>query len=1168
MKLGFIYILEFSLLLCSGLYAQKGYPDRINVDNLNEKFQTPPEGYGEVPFYWWQADTLTKERLTWQLDELSKKKITSLQINYSHTDDRKGYFWGSSLKSQPAQFSNEWWNLFGWFLEEASRRNMTVSVSDYTLGLGQGYALDEVRSLHPDIAASKLVFEELKVTDGTLSVGIKEGLISAVAFRKANPEIYVNLTDKVSSSRLEWKSDVKEWIVIITYSVLQERSYNPMHPLAGKEYVRCFFQRFEDKFPEKSKGNLNFFFSDELNFNLKGIAWDNRFSDEFIRRKGYDIRPYLAALKIDIGKITTKIRMDYNDVFTSLSEENFFIPVYNWHAERNLIYGCDHGGRGRQVDEFGDYFRTQRWNQGPGSDQPRLSKNIVKAKVAASIAHLYERPRVWLEGFYSSGWNTTSASLMDAIYSNFAMGYNLLSLHGLYYATPGSMWEWAPPCNHFRMPYWETMDKNLEITERLSYLFSQGYHQCDIGILYPVEPKVAGYKNLSSDIAFKVGEKLYTDGVDFDYIDYSSLCSSSIDNGELKISGERYKAIIIPSMSAIRDSSLLKLVEFSRKGGILINIGALPEATDANGKDSVHVGRLVSQMEAGKNYYAINSVDSVQTVLDSKFIRDFRIVSSNSKSAPYINHRKIDNKEVYGVYNVEKGTSCFFREKGDVELWDVNDGKRYKLSDIEKTDEGTIVKMPYNKSSFNIIVFTPNSDAPVYRDKERIVHSIELKNEWECEIIPVLDNRFGDFHYPGTPEKISPEIRHYQYLLSDKKGIEDVKDIEEWNDVTYTYGTEFMYSGATSKVYSDEYLSQIQSAPLDWTPYIYSRKWGVYGDAGHQGYHGLKMEMNPEVIRLGVLKRESTSTKRMEEAAGRNYYLFTTVKAPYSGEYDILSGNIKPSRCFINGNKITSYNKVSLDKGINSILLCYDSPCITYFFIRDTRMKSGGHERLALCWYNDRSILPYDPYPDRFKYGWYRFNSVPGLKGFSVGIQGESKIWVDGKPVRADKDGNVVSVSFKDEYRKPADVLIRVKHDYGFIGGAAITTELKQVTGRGLIETGDWGRMEGLRNFSGGIKYIRKVGMESANDSERIKLKISDLSSSVKLYVNGKYAGVRVTPDWEFDITDFVVDGENLIEISVYNTAANHYETIPTTFVQKTPSGILGTVSIEYCKYD
>jgi hypothetical protein len=109
----------------------------------------------------------------------------------------------------------------------------------------------------------------------------------------------------------------------------------------------------------------------------------------------------------------------------ALSEEGFFKPCFDWHQQRGMIFGCDHGGRGRNVVEFGDYFRTQRWNQGPGCDQPGLGRDLIKNKVASSIAHLYQRPRVWLEGYYGSGWGTNTEQLTDATFANFAQGQNL-----------------------------------------------------------------------------------------------------------------------------------------------------------------------------------------------------------------------------------------------------------------------------------------------------------------------------------------------------------------------------------------------------------------------------------------------------------------------------------------------------------------------------------------------------------------------------------------------------------------------------------------------------------------------------------------------------------------------------------------------------------------------
>ena len=78
------------------------------------------------------------------------------------------------------------------------------------------------------------------------------------------------------------------------------------------------------------------------------------------------MRPEAAALFMDIGPRTPKVRLDYRDVMVSLSEEGYFRPVFDWHRDRGMLYGCDHGWRGSNVVEFGDYFRTQRWTLGPG----------------------------------------------------------------------------------------------------------------------------------------------------------------------------------------------------------------------------------------------------------------------------------------------------------------------------------------------------------------------------------------------------------------------------------------------------------------------------------------------------------------------------------------------------------------------------------------------------------------------------------------------------------------------------------------------------------------------------------------------------------------------------------------------------------------------------------
>lgn len=124
----------------------------------------------------------------------------------------------------------------------------------------------------------------------------------------------------------------------------------------------------------------------------------------------------------------------------------------------------------------------------PGHDTPGGKADLIKGRVSSSIANLYRRPRVWLEGYHSLGWGASPEQLMYATRENFLYGCTLLNLHGLYYSTYGSFWEWAPPCYHFRMPYWDHMDSFLSYFDRLSWLMSQGHTVCDVAIVYPIAP--------------------------------------------------------------------------------------------------------------------------------------------------------------------------------------------------------------------------------------------------------------------------------------------------------------------------------------------------------------------------------------------------------------------------------------------------------------------------------------------------------------------------------------------------------------------------------------------------------------------------------------------------------------------------------------------------------
>lgn len=1159
-------------------------PTRLSRKGLHSqfrrKFSKPTQRIWRSPFFWWMGDTLTREHLSWHLEKLKDMHISSLQVNYAH-DDKGGIIYGKTLPSKPGLFTDEWWNLFEWFLKEAKKYDMTVSLSDYTLGVGQGSYVDEMLNEDPSLYGYKLKFQSDTLVTNHYSQLFDNLPLSLNAYKiEKNGKTKlpgINLLKHIKNGKIEWKS---VWNKTLITSVQAERiipSLDPMNPQSGKSYVRHFFQKFEDRMPESAHGGLNFFFSDELNFNLTGLLWNDFYREEFRKRKGYDIVPYLDALYMDIGEMTPAIRLDFNDVLVSLSEENFFIPLYNWHAERGLLFGCDHGGRGRDVVEFGDYFRTQRWNQAPGCDQPYVQKDIIKNKVASSISHLYERERVWLEGFHSSGWSTNTEQLADAIFANYALGQNLLSLHGLYYSTMGGWWEWAPPCNHFHRAYWTEMKPLLACTERLSYILSQGRHRADVAMLYPVEPVIAGYGDNCVKTAFEAGEHLYKNGIDFDFIDYESLARATIENKALNVAGESFKVLIVPSMKAIRHSSLEKIWEFKRNGGIIINIGDKPEATE-KGRKTKDVEKLLRKIyEDDKNpIYSIKSHSEIVSILDKEMTRDFKIVSGGSlKDIPYFQHRSINGQELYFVYNVAKSSQCFFRAKGKATLWNPWNGTTQPIPVQQVTEEGTIIQMPLEYSDVHIITFNPKEDPQIDdpHKMKRIVNHQILDKEWRFEIEPLLDNTYGDFILPAFNGKVGAMVYNAHYTNNNS---------DECKLHTFTQGTKFLVLGAAPEISPENLFASLSQAystiesngrKYNWKPYDFSWRWGVENDYGHQGWHGLKARMYDNFIRLG--KKEYTwnanEIKRVQEDNGeKNYYLFTRIAAPSDGLYQVEYGEMLPTAIYVNGNKAQTHPKLALKKGINEILLHFNSYGTTRFVLRsgspDVIDRVLAESPLKMKYRGDKSLLLFDIRKDANTIGKFHFKSAPGLEALSFASYGKAKVTAGGIAAEMQITETCEDGLLRYQAKLPqkalysVDVVIEVEEPWGYAGGSVIDGPIKQICSEGLIRIGDWSQIEGLKAYSGGAWYRLNLQLDSLQ--EQTILDLGKVISTARVKVNGQEVGVRLSGPWKYDISDKVRLGNNHIEVFVTNTSANFYTSTPSRYGGSIESGIIGPVSI------
>ena len=92
-------------------------------------------------------------------------------------------------------------------------------------------------------------------------------------------------------------------------------------------------------------------------------------------------------------------------------------------------------------------------------------------------------------------------------------------------------------------------------------------------------------------------------------------------------------------MKAVRHSTLQKALEFHRAGGIVLALGALPEASDRVGRDDPEVAAMVKEIFPDgptKDVFA-------------------RLPGRDYDGPGCIQHRKLGPRDLYAIYNAPQG---------------------------------------------------------------------------------------------------------------------------------------------------------------------------------------------------------------------------------------------------------------------------------------------------------------------------------------------------------------------------------------------------------------------------------------------------------------------------------------------------------------------------------
>jgi hypothetical protein len=226
-------------------------------------------------------------------------------------------------------------------------------------------------------------------------------------------------------------------------------------------------------------------------------------------------------------------------------------------------------------------------------------------------------------------------------------------------------------------------------TNRAGYLMAIGRPAAQVGLYHPANSLWMGDEEADRGTT-KLGWQLFEHQVDWDYFDEQSLSTvATIENGGFRnLSGQLYRAIVVPPSTVITRTGLERFQAFVKAGGKVIFVGKTPklvvDKTFLNAKDAPDLS-FATLIEPSGDITArvLAALPKPDVKLDAAFPR-----------LTYT-HRSWRDAEMYFFFNEsdkEESRIATIAGRGQAQAWDLATGEIHPISGA--TAEGDSVRFP------------------------------------------------------------------------------------------------------------------------------------------------------------------------------------------------------------------------------------------------------------------------------------------------------------------------------------------------------------------------------------------------------------------------------------------------------------------------------------------
>lgn len=746
----------FAILSSSPSWAANALNDFAGKDELYDLFKNPPAIYRPFVRWWWNGDKVEKAELIRELHVMKDAGIGGVEINPIKFPNKADDMGKPTLR----WLSDEWIDAVESTVKEAKNIGITC---DLIVGsgwpFGAEYLEGEERCQLMVIGTKKLEgpleyevseFDLLKEADPPLQSPFSGRTMDFVSLKlvpatMSNLNEVKDLSDQIGKKTIKVNIPKGKWVLYVQVKITgfmevingAPGAEGPVLNHLNEDAVKKYLNHMTDTI-QKRMGPLapwiRSFFSDSME--QEGANWTSDMAEQFKKRRGYDLMPYLpftmfktggmgntidynygAAFTPEFNDIIQRVRYDYDLTKSELLEERFIKPFVEWCKQNKVLSRAQAYGRGFFPLEGSfdfDIPECETWiKYGLGGEVNETNYRIGRAntminKWVSSAAHLKGKRLISCEELTNTDmvFNDTLEIQKVAGDQSTISGVTHPVFHGFNYSPPDAPFPgWIRYGAYFneKNTWWPYFKRFTDYKARFSALFQHADMFADIAVLPPVFDMWSIYAAQNEpfplltypDYLLNIWEAMHRCGNACDYTSDGVLRVSEVKNGRLVYGPRSYHTLVLIQVERMDPETTAKLLEFVKAGGRIFCIETIPhKSLGLNNWQSreQEVQNHVTQM---KNYpdrfiqlkkpekdfihwykgvqQQYNITPYVTVQQPNQFVTQCRYQAGDREMLLFIN----SNMEI--PYPMEVTIAPEILAKRQAWVWDADTGERYKL---------------------------------------------------------------------------------------------------------------------------------------------------------------------------------------------------------------------------------------------------------------------------------------------------------------------------------------------------------------------------------------------------------------------------------------------------------------------------------------------------------